>query len=139
MKKLRSWLHHIGDSFGDKTLDDICADLRHRGMDAEISPSARWGPEIPVTKQRSVGMVNVRQGPVKWINYRYATDWSDTEAAGMSQPWYDFGIPDSRFGQRFVDRGFSNFYIKSIKVRKKNHWSVGLPKPLGRATTLVWA
>ena len=116
MKKLRRWLHQVWKAGRNPILEDICANLRLWGIDSDVSPTSRWEPVTHNTESRAIGMVTIRRGPVKWVNYR-TESITDGENAGLSVALLDFGIPDSRLRQQ-SRTGSSYFYIESIKVRK---------------------
>jgi len=67
----------------------ICSELRLLGIDAEESPSSR--PEQTALGRSSLGLINIAQGPIQWVNIRNVKGGDDPD-----YHYADFGIPDSR-------------------------------------------
>lgn len=86
MRKIRDW-------FRDYSRDDLVETLNASGIGAEMAERGR--PEEAFKRQGdSLGLIDITQGPVKWINVvRHAVG-----GMGGSSPtyWYVFGIPAAK-------------------------------------------
>jgi len=72
----------------DRTRDELCVGLQAMGVDARMAERGRREEE---TGKGSLGVLDIAQGPVRWINVR-------EEGSGESQRYItEYGVPDQGY------------------------------------------
>jgi len=114
------------EKFRDKTRDRICADLQRLGVDAQMAARGRDEEKVRRTfldllvalggtSRESLGIIDIPNGPIRWINVRKTITISQY---GYSEPSYcvDYGVPDCRLNPNFKLR------IKSVHFKRFSLW-----------------
>jgi len=104
----------IRETFRDPTRNNICADLQTLGIDAQLAERGRDEEGIDCDAFNSVGVIDIREGPIRWVNVVRRFSGAPTF------PTYQikYGVPDPRLGPDSPEP-----QIKS--VRKKDTPLVG--------------
>lgn len=93
--------------FRDKTRNDMCAGLRELGIDARMVTRGRV--EEGICGNGSLGIIQIPEGPIHWVNVRKEEYRSQT--GGIVVYYTEYGVPDRRLGPKLT------VHIES--VRKK--------------------
>ena len=113
--------HAARERFRDKFRDRVCAGLRKLGIDAQMSLRGRI--EEMVCGGESLGIIDIDNSPITWINTR--REKGDGGQSSHVYYFIDYGILDNRLGQN------SNLLeIRTIRV-KTIPW-------FGRVVDLRW-
>jgi len=90
------FFRNIRETFRDHARDDICAGLQRLGIDAQMAP--RRGPEERVGGSGFLGVIDITEGPIRWVNVRKVTHSGGPEGGGGTDYYTEYGVPDSRLG-----------------------------------------
>lgn len=94
--------------------DNICAELQALGIDAQMAERGR--PEEEIEGGGSLGLIDIPEGPIHWVNVRKQRD---RLSESVSYTYHiDYGVSDPRLGLASPE-----MYICS--VRKKDFPLVG--------------
>ena len=83
----------VSKFFRDKKRDELCAHLQSLGIDAQLAPRDRkeenltTGPPasyILVDSPNSLGLIDISQGPIRWVNVRKFRSGSGNLNRGIS-------------------------------------------------------
>ena len=100
----------VREAFRDKEQDKITSfytGLQSLGISAQILPRGR--PEESI-RQGSKGLVDIPEGPIRWINLRRVTSHS---GSGLVTGYFiDYGVPDLRLGPNSP-----KLIIKSVRIK----------------------
>jgi len=105
----------LRENFQEKTRENICAGLQGLGIDAQMAARGRVEEKITSgfsllrSRERQLGLIDIRKGPIRWINVRKAEAGGD---AGLVTPdiyYTDYGVPDHR-----IKPSYSQPWIKSV-------------------------
>jgi hypothetical protein len=108
----KDFLQSVKELFRDKTRDRICAGLRMLGIDAQMSLRGRI--EERVCGGNSLGIIDIHNSPIDWVNIR-----KETRGSGENRNVYHFieyGIPDNRLGSNSDLIGIKTVSIKTIPL-----------------------
>ena len=78
----------IGEKLRDKTRDRLCAALCAMGIDARLAERDRVEEEFG--GKGSIGLIEIPEGPIRWVNVRKRGD------NGPTHYYTDYGVPDPR-------------------------------------------
>ncbi len=116
--RIFSWLR---EKRRDKTGDEFCAHLQGLGIDARVAPWGRPEEKIYTGPRQSLGVIDITEGPIRWVNVTSATSaWGPGEDIDMPD-YLVYDIPDPRVGP-----GFQKVRVKVVSV-KKSHVRSGSP------------
>jgi hypothetical protein len=88
---------------GDKTREDLCAYLRGAGIQARLAERNR--PEEQNAGLYSLGLIDIGEGPISWMNLREVRD-SDHVVTGRE---LEYGVPDAR--------NLPKVWVRSVRVK----------------------
>ncbi len=91
-------------------VDKICAHFNRLGIDAHMAPRGRAEEIIYAGRRRSLGVIDIVEGPIRWINVTEATGWIDEDSDG---DYLVYGVPDPR-----IRPGFPMVRLKAVSVKK---------------------
>ena len=66
-----SFFRGVKETFRDRTRDRICAGLQRLGIDAQVATRGR--PVERVGGSGSLGLIDINDGPISWVNVLSAT------------------------------------------------------------------
>jgi len=85
----------LKEKLRDKTRDRLCAALCAMGIDARLAERGRV--EEKIGGGSSLGVIDVPEGPIRWVNVRTVTTGGGGPYGGSSTSYYtDYGVPDPR-------------------------------------------
>ena len=91
--------------------DDLCADLRALGIQAQMSERGR--PEEKITRGRgkSLGIIDIQDAPIRWVDVKKGVtrDWENRRDTYWT---IEYGVPDSRF-----TAGFHKVKIRTVRLK----------------------
>ena len=99
--------------------EKLCGGLRTLGVDARISEQG--APEEPsesfVLPRKSVGLIDIADGPIRWVNVIFQADIAWREYGGDESGYYTtHGVPDSRIEPYFSGLRILSTRMKSVSV-----------------------
>lgn len=106
----------------DKTRDNICAGLQSLGIDAQMAERGRR--EEKIGGKGSLGLIDIPEGPISWINVRketqhggqggrYTYDEGPFNDGGSYTDYYiEYGVPDRR-----LSPGHPEYRIISVRIK----------------------
>ncbi|MFC1984460.1 hypothetical protein ACFLU0_00395 [Chloroflexota bacterium] len=119
--------------FRDKTRDDLAQDLNTCGVRADLAERSRVEEQMEKSRykfQRSLGVIDIPEGPIRWINLVKR----DRSRNSPPRWWVVFGIPDERPNSKYqavriktVRKKTFPLFGKVVDVRwKGKDYSTGL-------------
>ena len=68
-----SFFSKLREARRDKTRDELCAHLQSLGIEAQMVPRGRAEEKIYPGPRRSLGVIDIAEGPIPWVNVTIAT------------------------------------------------------------------
>ena len=97
---------------GDKR-DEFCVHLQSLGIDVQMTPRGRAEEKIYAGPRRSMGVIDIIGGPIRWVNVTQATRAVGGAPDEDDMPDYlVYGVPDARVGP-----GFPKVRVKAMTVK----------------------
>ena len=85
----------------DKTLERFSAHLQSLGIDVQTAPRGRAEEKIYTGPRSSLGIIDIADGPIRWVNVTVATSARGSDE-DLDMPYYlVYGVPDARVGPGF--------------------------------------
>ena len=106
-----SFFKTLSESFRDKERDEFCQHLQTLGIKAQL---ALRGREEEKFGGGSLGVIDIPEGPIRWVNV-WRGGYSQDGNAGY---YAELGVPDPK-----LTASFPNVKIRSWKV--KTSWLFG--------------
>ena len=102
-----SFISRIREALRDKMRDRFCDGLQQLGIDASLAPRGRLEEKVKrANKSRSLGLIDIPGGPVRWVNVQELSTLEDTFYCAT------YGVPDPK-----ITRTFPTVTIRSSRVR----------------------
>jgi len=117
------------EAFEDKKRNDICAHLRSLGIDAQIAERGR--AEEKIGGKGSLGIIDIREGPIRWVNV--GRIGGDVDPVSGQLYYTDYGVPDPRLGKNIPHRRIKP--LKPLEIHSVSKRSLLF---LGKAIDLQW-
>ena len=109
------------ERFRDHTRDDVWGSLRALGIQAQMSGRGRPEEKILSLGQQSLGVIEIVEGPIRWINVRTIP----IVAIGLESERHTYelvyGVPDPK-----VQSGFPEVRLEAIDVIRWGLVSIGV-------------
>ena len=101
-----SFISKVREAFRNKTREDICAHLRGLGIAVQMAPRGRAEEKIYTGPRRSFGVVDITEGPIRWVNVTSATvAWGGSDDDTGIPHYLVYGFPDVRVRSLLTKNG----------------------------------
>ncbi len=91
----------LRSKMGDER-DEFCAHLQSIGIEAQMAPRGRAEEGIARSRRRSLGVIDIVEGPIRWVNVTIQTAPNYLDTTWGDEGYYlMYGVPDPKVRSGF--------------------------------------